>query len=659
MPQKLKKKPVKKAAKKPAKKVAKKAARKVTKKIAKKAPVKVVKKAPLKVVKKAVESKVNNFVIRFANVNGTGSASANFLFTKSIFRMGIPVTPKNIFPSNIQGLPTWYEVRVSEKGYLGRREGIDMMVAVNPQSMLKDVMSVRPGGYFLYDSSKPLHSQFLRDDINYIGIPLMEMCNAAYTDARQRQLFKNIVYVGALIALFDIEFSVVEGLLAEQFKGKEKLIPSNVKALTLGMDYVKANFKYPLDIRVERRDLVKDWIMMEGNAACGLGAVYAGATFAAWYPITPSTSVVEGFADFASEYRVDKATGKKNVAIVQAEDELAAIGMVIGANWNGARSFTATSGPGLSLMNEFLGLAYFAEIPAVLVDVQRTGPSTGMPTRTQQSDVLEAAYASHGDTKQVLLFPSTPKECFELTADSFDLAESLQTPVIVMTDLDLGMNDHMTPPLVWDDKRQYKRGKVLDAAALEKIEKFGRYLDVDKDGITYRTIPGTHPSKGSFFTRGTSRDEFAVYTEDSDAYQRNMDRLTRKWNTAKKMVPAPQLYQKSNRSSDGILFFGTSQYAAEEAMDILNRQGKPVDAIRIKSFPFNKTVEDFIASHKRVFVIEQNRDAQMKTLLMVELQVNPAKLISVLNYNGLPITADNILNQMAQNTSGSPKLKKA
>ncbi|MBP7807735.1 MAG: 2-oxoacid:acceptor oxidoreductase subunit alpha [Bacteroidia bacterium] len=659
----LKKKVKKKAIKKATKKVTKKISKKITKKAVKKATKKVVKKTTLKVVKapakKVTESKVNDFVIRFANVNGTGSASANFLFTKAIFRMGIPVTPKNIFPSNIQGLPTWYEVRVSEKGYLGRREGIDFMVAVNPQSMLNDVKSVRKGGYFLYDSSKPLHSQYIRNDINYIGIPLMEMCNAAYTDARQRQLFKNIVYVGALIALFDIEFSVVEGLLADQFKGKEKLIPSNVQALQLGIDYIKANFKYPLDIRVERRNLVKDWIMMEGNNACGLGAVYAGCTFAAWYPITPSTSVIEGFADYAADYRTDKVTGKKNVAIVQAEDELAAIGMVIGANWNGARSFTSTSGPGLSLMNEFLGLAYFAEIPAVLVDVQRTGPSTGMPTRTQQSDVLEAAYASHGDTKHVLLFPSTPKECFEMTAESFDLAEGLQTPVIVMTDLDLGMNDHMTPPLVWDDKRQYKRGKVLDAAALEKIEKFGRYLDVDKDGITYRTIPGTHPSKGSFFTRGTSRDEFAVYTEDSDAYQRNMDRLMRKWDTAKNMVPAPQLYQKQNKSENGILFFGTSQYAAEEAMDILDEQGKPVDAIRIKGFPFNKTVENFINSHKRVFVIEQNRDAQMKSLLMIELQASPSKLISVLNYNGLPITADNILTQIAKNLSGSPKLKKA
>ena len=393
-------------------------------------------------------NKINDFVIRFANVNGTGSASANFLFTKAIFRMGIPVTPKNIFPSNIQGLPTWYEVRVSEKGYLGRREGIDFMVAVNPQSMLKDVKSVREGGYFLYDSSKNLHAEYIREDINYIGIPLMHMCNEAYSDARQRQLFKNIIYVGALSALFNIEFNVLEDLLAEQFKGKEKLIPANVKALKLGMDYIYANYDYPLEFRVERRDLIKDKILMEGNAACGLGAVYAGATVAAWYPITPSTSVVEAFMDYADEFRVDEATGKRNVAIVQAEDELAAIGMAIGANWNGARSFTATSGPGVSLMNEFLGLAYFAEIPTVLVDVQRAGPSTGMPTRTQQSDIMEAAYASHGDTKHVLLFPSTPKECFESMLDAFDLSEQLQTPVIVMTDLDLGMNDHVSDPLV-------------------------------------------------------------------------------------------------------------------------------------------------------------------------------------------------------------------
>jgi 2-oxoglutarate ferredoxin oxidoreductase subunit alpha len=593
-------------------------------------------------------SKVNDFVVRFANVNGTGSASANFLFTKSIFRMGIPVTPKNIFPSNIQGLPTWYEVRISEKGYLGRREGIDLMVAMNPQSMAGDVAAVKPGGYFLYDSSKMLHAQYVREDINYLGIPLMEMCNAAYTDARQRQLFKNIIYVGALSALFEIEFPVLEQLIAEQFPGKAKLIPPNIQALKMGVDYVQANFEYPLDIRVQRRDLIGESVMIDGNSACGLGAVYAGATVAAWYPITPSTSVMDAFASYADDYRVDEATGKRNVAIVQAEDELAAIGMVIGANWNGARSFTATSGPGLSLMNEFLGLGYFAEIPAVLIDVQRTGPSTGMPTRTQQSDILEAAYASHGDTKHVLLFPSTPKECFEMTADAFDLAEQLQTPVILMTDLDLGMNDHVSPPFEWDDNRVYKRGKVLNASDLENIQRFGRYLDVDGDGIAYRTYPGTHPTKGSFFTRGTSRDEYATYTEDGGAYRRNMDRLMKKWNTAKDMVPAPQLIKDKQNSEYGMIFFGTSQYATEEAMDLLKQEGIYMDALRIKAFPFNQAVEDFINSHEQVFVIEQNRDAQMKSLLMIELSADPNKLVSVLNYDGMPITADNILKQISK-----------
>ncbi len=596
-------------------------------------------------------SGLNNFVIRFANVNGTGSASANLLFTKAIFRMGIPVTPKNIFPSNIQGLPTWYEVRVSEKGYLGRREGIDFMVAVNPQSMASDVAAVKPGGYFLYDNSKKLHEEFIRKDIHYIGIPLMELCNANYSDPRQRQLFKNIIYVGALSALFDIEFSVLEGLLADQFKGKEKLIPANVKALELGIHHVKEHFSYPLDIRVERRELLGDAIMMDGNSACGLGAIYAGATVAAWYPITPSTSVVEAFMDYADQFRVDKVTGKRNVAIVQAEDELAAIGMAIGAGWNGARAFTATSGPGVSLMNEFLGLAYFAEIPVVLIDVQRTGPSTGMPTRTQQSDILEAAYASHGDTKHVLLFPSTPKECFDLTVDAFDLAEELQTPVIMLTDLDLGMNDHISEPLHWNNQREYKRGKVLNAEDLEKIQRFGRYHDVDNDGIPYRTYPGTHPTKGSYFTRGTSRDEYAVYTEDSNAYKRNMDRLMKKWNTAKDLVPAPVLYQKQNQSEYGLLFFGTSQYAAEEALEMMKEEGALLDAMCLKAFPFNKAVSEFIRSHNKVFVIEQNRDAQMKSLILIEEHSDPAKLISILNYDGMPITADHIFAEISKNLS--------
>lgn len=591
-------------------------------------------------------SKVNDFVVRFANVNGTGSASANSMFAKAIFRMGIPVTPKNIFPSNIQGLPTWYEVRISQKGYLGRREGIDMIVSVNPQSMLKDVMEVIPGGYFLYDNTKPLHKEYIREDINYIGIPLMGICIENYTDPRQRQLFKNIIYVGALSALLNIEFAVLEQLLAEQFKGKEKLIPANVQALQLGVKYVQENYECPLDIRVERRDLVGNRILVDGNGACGLGAVYAGATVAAWYPITPSTSVVEKFEKYANKFRTNKETGEKNFAIVQAEDELAAIGMVIGANWNGARSFTATSGPGVSLMNEFLGLGYFAEIPAVLIDVQRSGPSTGMPTRTQQSDITIAAYASHGDTKHVLLFPSNPKECFELTNDAFDLAERLQTPVIVLTDLDLGMNDHMSEPFKWDETRTYDRGKVYTAEDLDKIGRYGRYLDIDGDGIPYRTYPGTHPTKGSFFTRGTSRDEYAVYSEESTVYVRNMERLIKKWNTAKELVPKPYFYQKKNMSPMGLIFFGTSTYSSEEAMDLLAQQEIVVDAMQIKAFPFNDEVEKFIEDHELVFVIEQNRDAQMRSLLINELEINPKKLIRVLNFDGMPITAAKIVKEI-------------
>ena len=594
------------------------------------------------------QPKVNDFVIRFANVNGTGSASANFLFCKSVFRMGIPATPKNIFPSNIQGLPTWYEVRVSEKGYLGRREGIDIMVAVNPQSIKADLQSVRPGGYFIYDSTKKLPPDYERPDIHFLGIPMMEMCNNAFSDARQRQLFKNIIYVGALSALLDIEFGVFEALLAEQFAGKERLIEPNIKALQMGVAYAREHFVCPLDLRVERREAIGDSILVDGNSACALGAVYGGATVAAWYPITPSTSTVEAFMDYCKEYRENPETGERNVAIIQAEDELAAIGMVIGANWNGARAFTATSGPGLSLMNEFLGLAYFAEIPSVLIDVQRTGPSTGMPTRTQQSDILEAAYASHGDTKHVLLFPSNPKECFDMTADAFDLAEQLQTPVIVMTDLDLGMNDHISPPFEWDDARTYQRGKVLSAEDLEQIERFGRYLDVDNDGIPYRTLPGTHPTKGSFFTRGTSRDEYAVYTENGAAYQRNMDRLIKKWHTAREYVPAPHFYQAENRSSYGMLFFGTSRHSAEEALEMLSAQGTILDGMLLRAFPFNQAVIDFMQSHDAVFVVEQNRDAQMKSLLLIELGLSPHKLISVLNYDGMPITAQYISEQVQE-----------
>lgn len=596
---------------------------------------------------------INDFVIRFANVNGTGSASANNMFAKSIFRMGIPVSPKNIFPSNIQGLPTWYEVRVSENNYLGRRGGVDAVVGVNPQSMAQDIQEIEPGGYFIYDNTKPLDLRLMRDDVHFIGLPFTAICLREYSEPRQRQLFKNVIYVGALSALLDIEFRVLCDLVGEQFKGKEKLIAPNVHALELGYQYARENYECPLGIRLERRDLVGDRILMEGNDALGLGAVYGGATVAGWYPITPSTSMVEGFEKYANRLRIDSGTGQKKFAIAQAEDELAAIGMAIGACWNGARAFTATSGPGVSLMSEFLGLAYFAEVPVVLFDIQRAGPSTGMPTRTQQSDILAAAYASHGDTKHVLLFPATPKECFEMAAESFDLADRLQTPVIVLSDLDLGMNDNMSDPLEWDDKRTYDRGKVFNAQELEDLEeRFGRYLDVDGDGICYRTLPGSHPTKGSFFTRGTSRDEYAIYTEDGEVYERNMERLLLKLETAKSYVPTPELFAAEQATKDGVIFFGTSTDATLEALDLLRAEGLHLNGLRIRAFPFNQEVTDFIDRHERVFVVEQNRDGQLRKLLIGECELNPRKLLLLNYFAGMPITARFIRDRIRSGLKG-------
>ncbi len=590
---------------------------------------------------------VNDLVIRFANVNGTGSASANDMFAKSIFRMGIPVTPKNIFPSNIQGLPTWYEIRVNGDGYLGRRAGIDILIGVNPQSLKRDVDSVRPGGYFVYDSSKKLHKEFIREDINYIGIPMIQLAMEHYEVPRQQQLFKNIIYVGAVATLIDMDMEVIKAVIAEQFARKPKLLPPNYKALDLGANYIKENHKYPLPLTVKAIDKVGDSILIDGNTACGLGAIYAGATVMAWYPITPSTSVAKAFETYCKKLRINKETGKKNYAFVQAEDELAAIGMVIGATWNGARAFTATSGPGVSLMNEFIGLSYFAEIPVVLINVQRGGPSTGMPTRTQQADLLSSAYASHGDTKHVLLFPSTPAECFEMTVKAFDLADRLQTLVILISDLDLGMNNHMSPPLKWNDDKKYDLGKVLSAEDLENLkEPWGRYLDVDGDAIPYRTIPGTHPTKGSYFTRGTSHDEYAKYSELGEVYMRNVDRLAKKWETAKTLVPTPETYQKKNRGTFGLLFLGTTTYAAIEAMDLLEKEGIVIDSMRVKAFPFHQEVEDFIAEHPAIIVVDQNRDAQFRTLLINELELDPARLISIVNYDGMPITAHKIKTEI-------------
>jgi 2-oxoglutarate ferredoxin oxidoreductase subunit alpha len=586
-------------------------------------------------------SGINDFVVKFATVNGSGSASANTIFAKTLFRMGIPVSPKNIFPSNIQGLPTWYEVRVSEAGYVARREGIDLMVAMNPQSYKEDLAEIAPGGWLLYDST--LARIWPRDDITVLGVPIAEMCAAKWKDPRQRQLFKNMVYVGALTALLDIDLEVLKSTVADQLKGKEKLVAANMEAVALGHEYAQKHFDCPLPIKVRHAERAKGKIMVSGNDAAGLGAIYAGATVCAWYPITPSTSLAEAFERYARRLRVNK-DGKRLYGIMQAEDELAAIGVAIGGGWNGARSFTATSGPGISLMSEFLGLAYFAEVPVVLFNIQRGGPSTGMPTRTQQSDILSCAYASHGDTKHVLLFPSNPTECFSMGAQAFDLAERLQTPVMVMSDLDIGMNDWVTDPFAWDDAHVHDRGKVLDAETLDKFKEikgrdWGRYQDIDGDAIPYRTLPGTHPTKGAFFTRGTSHDENARYTEDGVIHARVIDRIRRKFDTAATLVPKPEISIHDKGGKSGLIYFGATRPAVLEALDLLEREGVKVNAMRIKAFPFGKEVVDFCAAHERVFVVEQNRDAQMRSLLMTEANVPGTKLIPALNYDGMPMTA--------------------
>jgi 2-oxoglutarate ferredoxin oxidoreductase subunit alpha len=590
---------------------------------------------------------VNDFVVKFANINGSGSASANTLFAKSIMRMGVPVSPRNIFPSNIQGLPTWYEVRVSEKCYLGRRGGVDLMVAMNPQTWDRDVAEIEPGGYLFYDSTKPLPKSKFRDDISVIGMPLTAICNDAYTDARQRQLFKNIIYVGALSALLEIDADEVAELIGEQYKGKEALLKPNVHALQMGRDYARANLKCPIGLRVKRANAVGRKIFIEGNNATALGCVYGGATVAAWYPITPSSSVAEAFARHCKRFRHDPETGKARYAIVQAEDELASIGMVIGAAWNGARAFTCTSGPGISLMQEFIGLAYFAEIPAVIIDVQRGGPSTGMPTRTQQSDLLITAYASHGDTKHPVLFPEDPKEAFEMSAQALDLADRLQTPVFVLTDLDIGMNEHLCEPLAWDDAKRYDRGKVMSREELDAGKEFGRYLDVDGDGIAYRTYPGTHPTRGAFFTRGTTKDRYARYSEAGPDYVDNMHRLLRKFETAKSLVPKPELSAAQYPARFGAIYYGSTSPAMREALHTLAAQGIYVNALRVRAFPFQDEIAEFVASHNKVFVVEQNRDAQLKTLLVNDAGVNPASLIPILHYDGTPITARFITDAVA------------
>ncbi len=601
---------------------------------------------------KRIES-VNDFVIKFANVNGSGSASANELFAKAILRMGVPVSPRNIFPSNIQGLPTWYEARVCEKGYMGRRGGIDMMVAMNPQTWDADIAEIEPGGYLFYDNTKTLPPSKFRPDIHVIGMPLTEISNAVYPDPRQRQLFKNIIYVGALSALLGVEAEVIEKLFAEQYKGKEKLLDSNVRALHLGRDFAREHLTVPVGLQVKRSNKVGDQIFIDGNSAAALGCVYGGATVAAWYPITPSSSVAEAFQKYCAKYRVDPATGQNNYAIVQAEDEIASIGMVVGAGWNGARAFTATSGPGVSLMTEFIGLAYFAEIPVTIINVQRGGPSTGMPTRTQQADILACAYASHGDTKHVLLFPEDPTECFDHAAAALDLADRLQTPVFVMTDLDIGMNQRLCKPFVWEEGRELDRGKVMTAEMLEAGRDFGRYKDVDGDGIPWRTLPGTHATKGSYFTRGTTRDAYARYSERGPDYIYNVERLLAKFATAATLVPPPVIRKVRQKTRLGVIYFGSTSPAMHEALDALKQVGIHLDAMRLRAFPFPESVARFIDAHEHVYVVEQNRDGQMHSLLVNELDIDPARMVRVLHYDGTPITARFITSAITQHVHAS------
>jgi 2-oxoglutarate ferredoxin oxidoreductase subunit alpha len=597
--------------------------------------------------------RINDFVIKIATVNGTGSASANTLLTKAIFRSGIPVMGKNYFPSNIQGLPTWYEIRVTKDGYVARSGRVDIMVAMNAETYARDVKEVAPGGYLIYDSTWPRPALLRREDITVLGVPLAQLCNENFDGVRTRILMKNICYAGVLAALLCLDLEQIRTLLAETYAKKAQLLESNMKAIQLGYDYAMQHFSCPLPLRVEKMAKTDGYIMIDGNTAAALGCLFAGATVAAWYPITPSTSLMDAFKAFCERWRVDPDTGRKNFAFIQAEDELAAIGMTVGAMWNGARAFTATSGPGLSLMTEFLGLAYYAEVPAVIFDVQRVGPSTGMPTRTQQCDILAAAYASHGDTRHVCLYPANPEECFYMAVQAFDLAERLQTPVFVMSDLDIGMNDWMCREPEWDDNYQPDRGKVLSEVQIHQLDKFYRYLDKDGDGIPWRTLPGVHP-KAAYFTRGSGHTQHGVYTEDPVEYQIVIDRLRKKWETAKKLIPRA-IIDATAGSDIGLVSFGSCDGAIQEAMDVLKAEGVRVNYMRVRAFPFSEDVERFLAAHRLLFVVEQNRDAQFRSLLTLETSVDRSKLRSLLHYNGLPITSRFIVEGVLQEVRPRPR----
>ncbi|HZU81412.1 MAG TPA: 2-oxoacid:acceptor oxidoreductase subunit alpha [Polyangiaceae bacterium] len=596
--------------------------------------------------------RTNDFALKLANANGTGSASANSLLMQAIFRMGIPVSGKNLFPSNIQGLPTWYEIRVNKDGHTARTSEYDLMVAMNAETYARDVREVCPGGWLLYDSTWPLHPALHRPDVTFLGVPYAKLCNEAFSQARERTLMKNIAYAGTLAALLDIDMDVIAGMLKEKFSRKASLMESNAKAIRLGYEYAKAHFECPLPIRLRKMDATKNSILIDGNTATALGCLYAGATVAAWYPITPSTSVMDAFKALCEKYRTDKDTGKRRYCIVQAEDELAAVGMVIGAAWNGARAFTSTSGPGISLMNELVGLAYYAEIPVVIVDVQRVGPSTGMPTRTQQGDVLLCAYASHGDTKHLVLFPANPEECFYFAVKAFDLAERFQTPVFMLSDLDIGMNDWVVPRLKWDDAYRPDRGRVLTREELEKMPKFHRYSPDDELGVAARTLPGVH-EKGAFFTRGSGHNKLGGYTEIPDEYQEVVDRLARKHAAARNFVPKA-VVERREGASFGVIAVGGCDLAVREALARLESRGLRGDYLRVRAFPFGPEVEAFLASHDVVVVVEQNRDAQLLSLLTLETPVPKEKLRSVRAYGGFPLQASQVVQGIEAHLRGRP-----
>jgi 2-oxoglutarate/2-oxoacid ferredoxin oxidoreductase subunit alpha len=589
------------------------------------------------------QDRINDFVIKIGTVNGTGSASANGLLMKAIFRSGVPVVGKNYFPSNIQGLPTWYEIRVTRDGHRAREGRVDLMLALNSETYGRDLQEVASGGYLLYDSTWPRPALLKRDDVTVIGVPLARLCNENFPGVRTRILMKNICYAGVLAALCDLDLDIIRTLLAETYAKKPQLVEANMKAIQLGYDYARANFSCPLPLRVEKMDATRGHIIIDGNTAAALGCVYAGATVGAWYPITPSTSLMDAFKGFCDKLRIDEATGRKNYIMIQAEDELASIGMVIGANWNGARAFTATSGPGISLMQEFLGLAYYAEVPAVVFDVQRVGPSTGMPTRTQQSDIQSAAYASHGDTRQVCLYPANPEECFEFAAAAFDLADRLQTPVLVLSDLDIGMNDWMCPEFKWDESYQPDRGKLLNAEQIAKLDRFWRYYDIDQDGIPLRTLPGVD-AKGAYFTRGSGHNQYGAYTEDSKEYQFVIDRLRKKWMTAARLVPKAVIQRAQQPTDIAIVSLGSGDGAVHEAQLRLRANGIHADYMRIRAFPFGDEVDQFLQSHRINFVVEQNRDAQLRSLLIMETGVEKTRLRSILHYNGMPIPASYVFD---------------